>query len=173
MADETYLIIEPIIGGLPMSAGNLHNLRQRGITLLSAILSLFILYTCATGPFESIIQRAIFLAILICLGVLIIRFGRVEQMAAAGDGRRRRDGPGVAYRLHLCHFNYDMIMTTLPMAKPQDIVMTTLLSFVVLEIARRAIGYVFPTIVVSSWHTPSSANTSRAAWAIAASTYTL
>ena len=45
-------------------------------------------------------------------------------------------------------YNYDMIMTTLPMAKLRDIVMITALSFVILEIARRAIGYIFPTIVI-------------------------
>jgi TRAP transporter 4TM/12TM fusion protein len=44
--------------------------------------------------------------------------------------------------------NYDMIMTTLPMATTRDILMTAALSFVILEIARRAIGYVFPTIVM-------------------------
>ncbi len=131
-----------------MSTGNPPNLRQQGITLLSAVLSLFILYTCATGPFESIIQRAIFLAILICLGVIYYPLWEGKKIRPLG---MVVDAGMVLMSLIACVYvivNYDMIMTTLPMAKTRDIVMTAALSLVILEIARRAIGYVFPTIVV-------------------------
>ncbi len=106
-----------------MSAGNLHNLRQRGITLLSAILSLFILYTCATGPFESIIQRAIFLAILICLGVLYYPLWEGKtRWRPAGDGRSTPGWPSCRLPLaSMSSYNYDLIMTTLPMAKTPGI----------------------------------------------------
>ena len=131
-----------------MSVANPHNLRKRCITLLSAALSLFILYTCATGPFESIIQRAIFLGILICLGVLYYPLwegGKLRPLGIAVDAVM------VLMSLTACIYvivNYDMIMTTLPMARSRDIVMTAALSLVILEIARRAIGYVFPAIVI-------------------------
>jgi len=131
-----------------MNASTKANLRQRGITLLSALLSLFVLYTCATGPFESIIQRAIFLAILICLGVLYYPLWDKTRWRPAG---MLIDACMVLASLVACSYviyNYDMIMTTLPMAKPRDIAMIAALSFVILEIARRAIGYIFPTIVV-------------------------
>jgi TRAP transporter 4TM/12TM fusion protein len=131
-----------------MAANRLENLRQQGITLFSAVLSLFILYTCATGPFESIIQRAIFLAILICLGVLYYPLWGETKLRPVGIAI---DVCMVALSLAACVYvivNYDMIMTTLPMAKYRDIAMTVGLSMVILEIARRAIGYVFPTIVV-------------------------
>lgn len=131
-----------------MSAIPHENLRQRGITVLSALLSLFILYTCATGPFESIIQRAIFLAILICLGVLYYPLWEKTSLRPAG---RVIDACMVLASLTACVYvivNYDKIMTTLPMAKTHDLLMTFALSFVVLEIARRAIGYIFPTIVL-------------------------
>ncbi len=131
-----------------MSFGNLQNLRQPSITLLSAVLSLFILYTCATGPFESIIQRAIFLAILICIGVLYYPLWEGKKLRPVGVVI---DAGMVLVSLIACAYvivNYDMIMTTLPMAQHRDIAMTVALSIVILEIARRAIGYVFPTIVV-------------------------
>jgi TRAP transporter 4TM/12TM fusion protein len=131
-----------------MSASTKASLRQRGITLLSALLSFFVLYTCATGPFESIIQRAIFLAILICLGVLYYPLWDKTRWRPAGIAI---DAGMVLASLTACSYviyNYDLIMTTLPMAKTRDIVMTALLCFVILEIARRAIGYIFPTIVV-------------------------
>jgi TRAP transporter 4TM/12TM fusion protein len=136
------------LGEPAMSVANPHNLRKRCITLLSAALSLFILYTCATGPFESIIQRAIFLGILICLGVLYYPLwegGKLRPLGIAVDAVM------VLMSLTACIYvivNYDMIMTTLPMARPRDIVMTAALSLVILEIARRAIGYVFPAIVI-------------------------
>ena len=131
-----------------MSASNRVDLRQKGITLLSALLSLFILYTCATGPFESIIQRAVFLAILICLGVLYYPLGDKNKWRPLGVVI---DLCMVLSSLTACIYvivNYDMIMTTLPMATTRDILMTAALSLVILEIARRAIGYVFPTIVM-------------------------
>jgi TRAP transporter 4TM/12TM fusion protein len=131
-----------------MSASKRVDLRQQGITILSALLSLFILYTCATGPFESIIQRAVFLAILICLGVLYYPLGDTSKWRPLGAVI---DACMVLASLVACIYvivNYDMIMTTLPMATTRDILMTAALSFVILEIARRAIGYVFPTIVM-------------------------
>jgi TRAP transporter 4TM/12TM fusion protein len=131
-----------------MGAANIGNLRQRGITLLSVMLSLFVLYTCATGPFESIIQRAIFLAILICLGVLYYPLWNDTKLRPAG---RIIDAGMVLASLTACVYvivNYDRIMTALPMAGTQDLLMTAALAFVILEIARRAIGYIFPAIVI-------------------------
>lgn len=131
-----------------MNAGILGSLRQRSITLLSVLLSLFVLYTCATGPFESIIQRAIFLAILVCLGVLYYPLYVDTRWRPAGMAI---DACMVLASLISCGYvivNYDLIMTTLPMAGTRDIVMTAALTLVVLEIARRAIGYIFPTIVI-------------------------
>lgn len=131
-----------------MSINRIEDPRLLGITLLSVLLSLFVLYTCATGPFESIIQRAIFLAILICLGVLYYPLGENRKWRPLG---RVIDVAMVLVSLTACIYiivNYDKIMTTLPMAMSHDIFMITALSIVILEIARRAIGYVFPTIVV-------------------------
>jgi TRAP transporter 4TM/12TM fusion protein len=131
-----------------MSAAKMTSLRQKGVTGLSVMLSLFVLYTCATGPFESIIQRAIFLAILICLGVLYYPLWQNRKWRWAGIGI---DASMVLASLSACIYvivKYDVIMTTLPMATALDIAMTAALCFVILEIARRAIGYIFPTIVV-------------------------
>ena len=123
-------------------------LRIRGITLLSVLLSLFVLYTCATGPFESIIQRAIFLAILICLGILYYPLWGGTRLRPVGIVL---DACMAVMSIVACSYviiNYDMIMTTLPMATTLDIFLTAALSAVIVEIARRAIGYIFPAIVV-------------------------
>jgi len=126
-----------------------HNqLRSRAISILSVILSLFVLYTSATGPFESIIHRALFLAMLVCIGVLSYPLWVKSSLRPVGIVI---DIMMVLTSLLACGYviwNYDMIMTTLPMAGTHDILMIAALSATVLEIARRAIGYIFPVIVL-------------------------
>lgn len=86
---------------------------------------------------------------LICIGIL--------QYPLWADSRLRPLGIlidilMVSASLFACGYvigNYDMIMTTLPMAKHYDIIMMTSLSLSILEIARRAIGYIFPVIVMA------------------------
>ena len=131
-----------------MEVNRRRSLRERGISTLSVLLGLFVLYTCATGPFASIIQRAVFLAILVCLGVMSFPLGSGTRWRLAGIVI---DSCMALVALTACVYvnvNYEKIMTTLPMAETHDILMTAALVFIVLEIARRAIGYIFPTIVI-------------------------
>jgi TRAP transporter 4TM/12TM fusion protein len=123
-------------------------MRSPIIVLLSVLLSFFVLYTSGSGPFESIIQRAIFLAILIALGVVSYPLFEGTPLRPAGIVI---DAGMVTSALLACGYviaNYDLIMTTLPTAKPIDIAMTAALTLIILEISRRAIGYVFPGIVI-------------------------
>ena len=60
-----------------------------GLALLTGA---FVFYTAATGPFESLIQRAIFLALVVCLGLAVYPLGH---------GRRWRPGLGAAAPLGL------------------------------------------------------------------------
>ena len=69
---------------------------------LAVALGLFVLWTAAAGPFESLIQRAIFLSLTVCLGVLVYPLGRgrswrpagaAVDAAIAGRDAGRRGGP--------------------------------------------------------------------------------
>ncbi len=124
-------------------------MRQRAITALSLLLALFILYTSAFGVFEALVQRAIFVALATCLGVL--------QFPLGGGGRWRPIGIAVdaaiiAVTLTACGYvvrNADAIMTSLPTAGPLEIWLTIGLVLVILELSRRAIGFVFPLMVAA------------------------
>lgn len=124
------------------------SLQSRGISILSVLLGLFVLYTCATGPFESIIQRVIFLAILVCLGVLSYPLGAGTRWRPLGIALDLCMALAAVVSSAYIIINYDKIMTSLPTAKAHDIMMTAALVVIVLEIARRAIGYIFPAIVL-------------------------
>ena len=108
----------------------------------------FVFYTAATGPFESLIQRAIFLALVVCLGLAVYPLGH---------GRRWRplglviDLATAGISLVACGYivvNYDEIMTNLPWATSLDMVLTAGLVISVLEVSRRAVGIIFPVLVV-------------------------
>jgi TRAP transporter 4TM/12TM fusion protein len=123
--------------------------RQRATTALSLLLALFILYTSAFGVFESLVQRAIFVALVVCLGVLLFPLrgpGRQGSLATAIDAFL------VAVALTGCGYviwQADAIMTSLPTAGPLVIGMTIGLVLVILELSRRAIGLVFPLLVLT------------------------
>ncbi|MBY6136651.1 TRAP transporter fused permease subunit [Nocardioides marinus] len=125
----------------------LASLRQKAIAVLSVMLGLFVFYTSFNGPFESLVQRALFVMTIAALAVL---------MHPLWHGTRLRwlgiliDTAIVAMvTVSGCYIisNYETIMTDLPWAGPLDMIMAfgTLAS--VLELARRTSNWVFPMIV--------------------------
>ncbi|MDX9821355.1 MAG: TRAP transporter fused permease subunit [Syntrophales bacterium] len=126
--------------------------RQRGINALSILLFLFVLYTCATGPFESIIHRAIFIAILTVLGLFMYPLWSGSRLRPLGIVIDACMGTVAVISCIYVIANYELIMGSLgnlPMAQARDILMTACLVVIILEISRRAIGVIFPTIVVA------------------------
>jgi len=112
------------------------------------LVGIFVFYTAATGPFESLIQRAVFLALVTCLGLSLYPLGK-------GTGWRTMglivDLLLAAVTISACSYivvNYDEIMTTLPWATQLDMALTVGLVVTVLEIGRRAVGAIFPVLVI-------------------------
>lgn len=112
------------------------------------LVGIFVFYTAATGPFESLIQRAVFLALVTCLGLSLYPLGK-------GTGWRTIglivDLLLAAVTISACSYivvNYDEIMTTLPWATQLDMALTVGLVVTVLEIGRRAVGAIFPVLVI-------------------------
>jgi len=123
--------------------------RQRAITALSLLLALFILYTSAFGVFESLVQRSIFVALVICVGVLQFPLGNGTKWRQLGVAF---DALIVVVSLAACGYvawNADRIMTSLPTAGQMEIILTVGLVLVILELSRRAIGAVFPVMVAT------------------------
>ncbi|MBU3262115.1 TRAP transporter fused permease subunit [Roseovarius sp. PS-C2] len=118
---------------------------QKGLAIM---VGAFVFYTAATGPFEGLIQRALFLALVASLGFALYPLGA---------GTRWRP-IGLAIDLALCTlvliacgyvvWNYDEIMTSLPWATALDKALTAGLVLAVLELGRRTVGLIFPILVV-------------------------
>ncbi|WP_346908650.1 TRAP transporter fused permease subunit [uncultured Roseibium sp.] len=116
-----------------------------GLALLTGA---FVFYTAATGPFESLIQRAIFLALVVCLGLAVYPLGHGRRWRPLGLAV---DLAAAGISLVACGYiviNYDEIMTNLPWATSLDMALTAGLVISVLEVSRRAVGIIFPALVV-------------------------
>ncbi|MBY6092553.1 TRAP transporter permease [Maritimibacter alkaliphilus] len=118
---------------------------QRGLAIL---VGAFVLYTAATGPFEGLIQRALFLALVCSLGFAVYPLGAGRRWRPLGLAI---DLALVAATLAACTYvvvNYDRIMTELPWATTLDMALTAGLVLAVLELGRRTVGVIFPVLVL-------------------------
>ena len=118
---------------------------QKGLAVL---VGLFVLYTAATGPFEGLIQRALFLALVTCLGFALYPLGAGKPWRPAGLAL---DLALSAVSVAACAYvvvHYDEIMTTLPWATALDMALTAGLVLAVLELGRRTVGLIFPILVL-------------------------
>ena len=115
---------------------------------LSVVLSLFILYTSAFGQFDSLIQRPVFTALVVIITLLFYPFGERRHWRALGIAIDIVLAAFTAVACAYVTYNHDTIMVDLPSARWYDIVLTAGLVVAVLETSRRAVGLVFPSIVV-------------------------
>ncbi len=114
------------------------------------IVGLFVFYTAATGPFEGLIQRALFLALVCALGFSLYPLGAGKNWRLVGAVV---DFLLCAITFVACGYivvNYDRIMTELPWATDLDVFLNACLVIAVLELGRRTVGLIFPVLVVSS-----------------------
>ncbi len=119
---------------------------QKGLAIL---VGLFVLYTAATGPFEGLIQRALFLALVTALGFALYPLGAGKSWRPVGLAV---DLALTAVTFAACGYvvvNYDRIMTELPWANGLDMTLTAGLVLAVLELGRRTVGVIFPVLVLT------------------------
>ncbi|WP_439561892.1 TRAP transporter permease [Roseinatronobacter sp.] len=116
---------------------------------LALIIGFFVFYTAATGPFESLIQRALFIGLVVALGLTIYPLGAGKSWRPIG---LVVDLTLACVTIAACGYivvNYDAIMTSLPWATMADKVLTLGLVVTLLEIGRRAVGLIFPILVLT------------------------
>ncbi|SDF03463.1 TRAP transporter permease [Limimaricola pyoseonensis] len=125
-------------------------IRKRAISALAILLGGFVFYTSLNGPFESLIQRSVFVAMISALAVLMypLFYGtRLRPLGIAVDlGIVAMITGSAAY----ITANQVTIMTELPWAEPRDMAMGFGTLLAVLELARRSSNWVFPAIVLVS-----------------------
>lgn len=122
-------------------------MRSKFLMLMALMLGVFIFYTSATGPFESLVHRSVFLALVIGLGLLTYPLGAGKRWRPVGTAIDLALAAGAVSACLYVAFNADAILTTLPWATTRDMLMTGLLVVTILEVARRAIGWIFPVLV--------------------------
>lgn len=116
--------------------------------MLAILVGVFVFYTAATGPFEGLMQRAIFLALVATLGFALYPLGAGKFWRPVG---LTIDLALSAITIAACGYvvwNYDQIMTTLPWATTLEMTLTAGLLLAVLELGRRTVGLVFPVLVL-------------------------
>ncbi|MFY0634291.1 MAG: TRAP transporter fused permease subunit [Vannielia sp.] len=115
---------------------------------LALAVGVFVFYTAAFGAFEGLIQRAIFLALVVTLGYALYPLGADKGWRPIGLAV---DLVLVAASIAGCAYivvNYDRIMTELPWATPLDLALCAGLVISVLELSRRTVGLIFPVLVL-------------------------
>ncbi|MFS4436603.1 TRAP transporter permease [Paracoccaceae bacterium GXU_MW_L88] len=117
-------------------------------TALAILVGAFVFYTAAVGPFEGLVQRAIFLALVCCLGFALYPLGQGTTWRPIG---LIVDLALAAITVIACGYiiwNYETIMGSLPWATPLDMALTVGLVGAVLELGRRTVGLIFPILVL-------------------------
>ncbi|WNL41252.1 TRAP transporter fused permease subunit [Halomonas sp. PAMB 3264] len=116
---------------------------------LALTLGGLILFTSATGPFESLVQRSLFLALVILLGLAVYPLGDGKRWRPIGIAIDLVLAVGVVLACGYVALNYEQILVELPWATPRDMVLAGVLLVAILELSRRAIGWIFPMLVVA------------------------
>lgn len=124
-------------------------MREKLSNAAGGLLALFVLYTSAFGAFEGIIQRAIFLILIVVLGF---------TMYPMFKNRPRIGWPFALLEVALGSLsvmacvrvilNYERIILDLPAAEPLDMVCAAVLVLTILELCRRTVGWIFTSIII-------------------------
>ncbi|GAA6142421.1 TRAP transporter fused permease subunit [Hydrogenophaga sp. 5NK40-0174] len=125
----------------------MRSMRANASTALSLLLGLFVLYTSAFGSLDALVQRSTFLALVVVLGLLRYPLGAESRWRPVGIAV---DATMASVAVGTCAWiawHTDEIMNTLPTAGAMEMAMAVGLVLVILELSRRAIGLIFPTMV--------------------------
>ena len=119
---------------------------QRGLAIL---VGAFVFYTAATGPFEGLIQRAVFLALTVCLGFALYPLGAGRPWRPIGLAVDLALAGLAVVACGYVVWNFETIMGSLPWATTLDMALTVGLVAAVLELGRRTVGLIFPVLVIA------------------------
>lgn len=122
-------------------------MRDTAAKILAVIIGLFVLYTSGAGPFESLVQRALFVALVVTLGLLMYPLAAGTRLRPLGIAIDAAMAAAIWIACLYIVRNYDEIMNALPWATTADIAMTAGLVVVLLELGRRVVGWIFPLLV--------------------------
>lgn len=120
------------------------------IAVLSVAIGLFILYTSGFGTFPILINRPLFLCLMLLLGVVTVPAFRGSSLRAIGVVVDLALSAIIIAACARIMYQHDMLMTSIPFADTLDIVLASGLVLVIIELCRRTIGWVFTSLIVVS-----------------------
>src|SRR5690554_3076038 len=106
-------------------------MRENLTKLLALALGALILYTSATGPFESLVQRGVFLALVLLLGLTIYPLWAGTRWRPLGVAIDAALAAGAVIACGFVAGNHERILTELPWATATDMAMTAVLVLVI------------------------------------------
>ena len=122
-------------------------LRSRAIVVLATGIGLFVVYTSFFGAFETLIQRAVFVAMITVLGLLLFPLNLGQKFRIVALSLDLAAAGLVVWAAVYIVLNFERIMTDLPFANNIDLFLGYGTLLVILELARRSASLVFPLIV--------------------------
>jgi TRAP-type uncharacterized transport system fused permease subunit len=114
---------------------------------LAVGIGLFVFYTSYFGSFETLIQRAVFVAMIVSLSVLLFPLGRGKSWRPLGAIIDVAISVFVVASASYIVLNFERIMNNLPFAEQIDVILGFGTLLIILEMARRSASFVFPLIV--------------------------
>ncbi|KIT16067.1 TRAP transporter permease [Jannaschia aquimarina] len=123
------------------------SLRIRAAEALALLIGVFVFYTSFFGAFETLNQRASFVAMIVAMAVLLYPTGGGRRWRPLGIALDAAMGGWVLVSALYVIANFERIMVQLPFAEPLDVWLGFGTLLVVLELARRTASLVFPIIV--------------------------
>lgn len=124
-------------------------LRDKIAMCVALALSGFVLYTSAFGVLDALVQRSAFLALVVLMALLRYPLGKDRAWRPLGAFIDLTLGLAAVASCAWIALHSDQLMESLPTAGNLEIAMATSLVVVILEMSRRAIGLIFPTMVLS------------------------
>jgi len=123
------------------------SLRERGADMLALGIGLFVFYTSFFGAFETLNQRAGFVAMIVTMAVLLYPTAGKSRLRPLGIVLDLAMVGWVLVSAIYVIANFERIMVQLPFAEPLDVWLGFGTLLVILELARRTASLVFPIIV--------------------------
>lgn len=118
--------------------------------ILSVGVGLFILYTSGFGTFPILINRPLFLCLLLVLGVITVPAFKESRLRPLGIFIDVVISAIIIAACVRIMYSHDTLMTSIPFADITDIVLACGFILTIIELCRRTIGWVFTSLIIFS-----------------------
>lgn len=118
-------------------------------TTLATAIGTFVIYTAATGPFVLLVNRSVFLGLVLLMGLTIYPLFKGTKYRPLGVLVDLTMAGFIVAACARVAIYQDEIMMTLPIASNSDMLLCWGLVFSVLELCRRSVGWMFTSIVAA------------------------